>query len=63
MKLDEDDDRLSLEVECDGNEECDASLSPEHATVYLVDRALSDGHIPLHSYPLLQLESNDWVQL
>jgi hypothetical protein len=59
MKLDEDDDRLSLEVECDGNDESDASLSPEHVTIYLVDRALSDGHIPLDSYPLLQLESND----
>lgn len=59
MKLDEDDDSLSLEVECDSNDECDASLSPEHVTVYLVDRDLSDGHIPLDSYPLLQLESND----
>ncbi|HEY7777809.1 MAG TPA: hypothetical protein VIA09_04640, partial [Nitrososphaeraceae archaeon] len=59
MKLDEDDDRLSLEVECDGNDECDASLSPEQVTVYLVDRALSDGHIPLDSYPLLELESNE----
>ena len=59
MRLDEDDDSLALQVECDGNDECDASLSPEHVTVYLVDRHLSDGHIPLDSYPLLQLGKND----
>jgi hypothetical protein len=59
MRLDEDDDSLSLEVECDGNDECDASLSPENIIIYLVDRDLSDGHIPEDSYPLLQLGSND----
>lgn len=59
MRLDEDDDSLSLEVACDGNDECDASLSPEHVSVYLVDRNLRDGHIPLDSYPLLQLGNNE----
>jgi hypothetical protein len=34
-------------------------LSPEHITVYLVDRNLRDGHIPLDSYPLLQLGNNE----
>ena len=58
MRLDEDI-PLSLEAECDSNDECDASLSPEHVTVYLVDRDLRDSHIPTDSYPVLQLEKND----
>lgn len=58
MKLDKDDDSLSLEVECDSNDICDDSLSPEDVSVYLVDRGTRDGHIARNSIPLLELEKN-----
>lgn len=59
MRLDKDDDSLSLEVECDGNDRCDDSLAPEHVSVYLVDRATRDSHIASNSTPILELEKND----
>jgi hypothetical protein len=59
MKLDKDDDSLSLEVECDSNDICDASLGPEDVRVYLVDRGTRDGHIARNSIPLLELGKND----
>jgi len=59
MKLDKDDDSLSLEVECDSNDICDHSLSPQEVRVYLVDRGIQDGHIARNSIPLLELETND----
>jgi hypothetical protein len=59
MKLDKDDDSLSLEVECDSNDICDDSLSPQDVRVYLVDRGIQDGHIARNSIPLLELEKND----
>jgi hypothetical protein len=59
MKLDKDDDTLSIEVECDGNDICDDSLSPEDVSIYLVDRGTRDGHIARNSVPLLELKKND----
>jgi hypothetical protein len=59
MKLDKDDDSLSVEVKCDSNDICDASLSPRDVRVYLVDRGTKDGQIARNSIPLLELEKND----
>ena len=59
MKLDNDDDTLSVEVKCDSNDICDDSLSPENVRVYLVDRGTRDGNIARNSIPLLELEKND----
>lgn len=59
MKLDKDDDNLSLEVQCDSNDICDDSLAPQDVTVYLVDRGTRDGHIARNSVPVLELEKND----
>jgi hypothetical protein len=59
MKLDKDDDGLSLDVECDSNDICDDSLSPQDVRVYLVDRGIQDGHIARNSIPVLELEKND----
>jgi hypothetical protein len=59
MKLDKDDDSLSVEVKCDSNDICDDSLSPEHVSVYLVDRGTRDGNIARNSIPLLELKKND----
>ena len=59
MKLDKDDDSLSLEVECDSNDICDYSLSPQGVRVYLVDRGIQDGHIARNSIPVLELDKND----
>src|SRR6476661_1078467 len=36
MKLDKDDNTLSLNVKCDSNDICDDSLSPTDITIYLV---------------------------
>jgi hypothetical protein len=59
MKLDKDDDRLSVEVKCDSNDICDTSLSPREVTVYLVDRGTKDGQIARNSIPQLELKKND----
>ena len=59
MKLDKDDDSLSLEIKCDSNDICDDSLSPQDVRVYLVDRGIQDGHIARNSIPVLELEKND----
>jgi hypothetical protein len=59
MKLDKDDDSLSLEVECDSNDICDDSLSPQDVRVYLVDRDNQDGPIAKNSIPELDLGKND----
>jgi hypothetical protein len=59
MKLDKDDDGLSIEVKCDSNDICDDSLSPQDVRVYLVDRGIKDGHIARNSIPVLELEKND----
>ena len=59
MKSDKDDDSLSLEVECDSNDICDDSLSPQDVRVHLVDRGIQDGHIARNSIPVLELEKND----
>jgi hypothetical protein len=59
MQLDKDDSSLSLEVQCDGNDICDTSLSPESIRIYLVDRNVKDGHIARNSIPLLELEDHD----
>jgi hypothetical protein len=59
MKLDKDDDSLSLEVECDRNDICDDSLSPQDVRLYLVERGMKDGHIARNSILLLELEKND----
>jgi len=56
MKLDKDDDSLSLEVECDSNDICDDSLSPQDVRVYLVDRGIQDGHIARNSIPVSEFE-------
>jgi hypothetical protein len=61
MKLDKDDDSLSFDVECDSNDICDDSLSPQDVRVYLVDRGIQDGHIARNSIPVLELERNDCV--
>src|ERR1044072_7855168 len=58
MKLDKDD-GLSLEVECNSNDICDDSLSPQDVRVYLVDRDNQDGHIAKNSIPVLELGKND----
>jgi hypothetical protein len=58
MKLDKDD-GLSLEVECNSNDICDDSLSPQDVHVYLVDRDNQDGHIAKNSIPVLDLGKND----
>ena len=58
MKLDKDD-GLSLEVECNSNDICDDSLSPQDVRVYLVDRDNQDGHIAKNSIPVLDLGKND----
>jgi hypothetical protein len=59
MELDKDDDGLSIDVECDSNDICDDSLSPQDVRVYLVDRGIQDGHIARNSIPVLELERND----
>jgi len=59
MKLDKDDNSLSLKVKCDSNDICDDSLSPQEVRVYLVDRGTKDGHIAMNSIPLLELQKND----
>jgi hypothetical protein len=59
MKLDKDDDGLSIDVKCDSNDICDDSLSPLDVRVYLVDRGIQDGHIARNSIPVLELEKND----
>lgn len=59
MKLDKDDNTLSLKVECDSNDICDDSLSPTDITVYLVDRGYKDGQIARSSIPQLELQKND----
>ena len=59
MKLDKNDDSLSVEVKCDSNDICDDSLSPDNVRVYLVDRGIRDGNIARNSIPLLELEKND----
>jgi hypothetical protein len=58
MKLDKDDDSLSLEVQCDSNDICDDSLAPQDVSIYLVDRGTRDGHIARNSVPVLELEKN-----
>ena len=59
MKLDKDDNSLSVEVKCDSNDICDDSLSPENVRVYFVDRGTRDSNIARNSIPLLELEKND----
>ena len=59
MKLDKDDDSFSLELECDSNDICDDSLSPQDVRVYLVERGNQDGHIAKNSIPVLELGKND----
>jgi len=59
MKLDKDDDSLSIDVECESNDICDDSLSRQDVRVYLVDRGIQDGHIARNSIPVLELERND----
>ena len=59
MKLDKDDDGLSIDIMCDSNDICDDSLSPQDVRVYLVDRGIQDGHIARNSIPVLELEKND----
>lgn len=59
MKLDKDDNTLSLEVKCDSNDICDDSLSPTDITIYLVDRGYKDGQIARSSIPQLELQKND----
>jgi hypothetical protein len=59
VKLDKDDDGLSIDVVCDSNDICDDSLSPRDVTVYLVDRGTKDGQIARNSIPILELEKND----
>jgi hypothetical protein len=59
VKLDKDDDGLSIDVVCDSNDICDDSLSPQDVRVYLIDRGIQDGHIARNSIPVLELEKND----
>jgi hypothetical protein len=59
MQLDKYDSSISLEVECDGNDICGTSLSPEGVRVYLVDKNGRDGQIARNSIPLLILEDHD----
>lgn len=59
MKLDKDDNTLSLKVKCDSNDICDDSLSPTDITVYLVDRGYKDGQIARNSIPQIELQKND----
>lgn len=59
MKLDKDDNTLSLKVKCDSNDICDDSLSPTDITVYLVDRSYKDGQIARNSIPQIELQKND----
>jgi len=59
MKLDKDDNTLSLKVKCDGNDICDDSLSPTDITVYLVDRGYKDGRIARNSIPQIELQKNN----
>ena len=58
MRLDKDDTNLHLELQCDSNDICDASLA-ESVSVYLVDDAIQDIHVAENSIPTLQLGSND----
>ena len=59
MKLDRDDNSLSLKVKCNSNDICDDSLSPTDITVYLVDRGYKDGQIAMNSIPQIELQKND----
>jgi len=59
MKLDKDDNTLSLKVKCDSNDICDDSLSPTDVSIYLVDRGYKDGDIARNSIPQLELQKND----
>jgi len=59
MKLDKDDNTLSLKVKCDSNDICDDSLSPTDITVYLVDRGYKDGRIARNSIPQIELQKNN----
>jgi hypothetical protein len=59
MRLDKDDTNLSLQLLCDSNDMCDASLAPQSVPIYLVDDDIQDIHIAENSIPTLQLGSNN----
>lgn len=59
MQLDKDDDRISLELVCDSNDECGTNLAPEKTKIYLVDGQIKDEQIAENSIPTLKLVDND----
>ena len=59
MRLDRDDDTLSLEFECDANDQCGSNKAPQDVTISLVDRSVTDVQVVENSIPILVLESNE----
>ncbi|MGD1837566.1 MAG: hypothetical protein ACPKPY_05860 [Nitrososphaeraceae archaeon] len=59
MQLDKDDNNLWLELDCDANDECDSSLSPEQVTIFIVDKTVQDEQVIENSMPILILGSNE----
>ena len=55
MKLDKDDDSLSVEVKCDSNDICDDSLSPRDVTVYLVEQRYQRRSDCKEFYPTIRI--------
>ena len=57
MRLNKDDTTLSLQLLCDSNDICDASLVPEKVKIYLADDEIQDTQIAENSFPTLELGS------
>ena len=57
MQLNRDDTTLSLQLLCDSNDICDASLVPESVKIYLADDEIQDIQIAENSFPTLELGS------
>jgi hypothetical protein len=59
MRLDRDDDTLSLEFECDANDQCSSNKPPQDVTISFVDNSVTDLQVVENSIPILVLESNE----
>ena len=59
MKLNKDDTTLSLQLLCDSNDICDASLVPDYVKIYLADDEIQDIQIAENSFPTLELGSKN----
>jgi hypothetical protein len=58
MQFDKDD-RISLKLVCDSNDQCGKNLAPERTKIYLVDEQFNDDQVAKNSIPILLLVAND----